>query len=353
MRLEHLCEKIPAWRFQSLLFIYLTTFSSGFGQIGGKHTFEFLNVPYSTRATALGGVQATGTYEDINDLFGNAGSVTDTLANHASFNHAFYYGDIHHSAFAMGFEPKGLGLFTVGIQYLNYGTIDAYDDAGTELGEFSANDYAVGVGHVRQLGFFSLGLNMKLVGSRIDSYHATALLFDLGGIYKHPSEQLFVGLSFRNVGFLISDYTETSNGSSPLDIRLGVTYKPKHMPLRLTLTAHNLSRGDITYKDPGSQVVTMDEAPGAFDRIMRHFIVGTEVLINRNFHLRAGYNHMIRKELRLERQAGASGISYGLMFRIKAFELAYSRSHYHIRGAINQIGATVDLNRYFKKIKIN
>ncbi|MDX5346979.1 MAG: hypothetical protein LPK19_07010, partial [Hymenobacteraceae bacterium] len=85
-----------------------------------------------------------------------------------------------------------------------------------------------------------------------------------------------------------------------------------------------------------------------FDQLARHFVFGGEFLLGKNFHVRAGYNHLRRKELRMEDASGGAGFSMGAMLRIRSFQLDYGRAWYHTAGAANYITVTSNLQSLFK-----
>ena len=323
-----------------------------FGQTGGQHLFDFLNVAGDPKTMALGGKNVSSRFNDINAFVLNPATVNDSLSEHLSLNHTFYYGDINYSQLAFGANVLHSGFWMVGLQYFNYGKIHAYDELEQDLGELDAHDYAITIGHSMTAGDFTLGANMKLAVSDLVGYRASGLLFDLGGVYAYPNADLTIGISIRNFGFMLSQYADENENNTPFDIQLGASYKPAHMPFRFSITADHLTLGDLTYFDPDNPLDLVEEKPSGFDNVMRHFSFGGELILSRNVNLRIGYNYLIRKELRLQSKSGGAGLSYGLMFKLKDLEFAYTRSHYHVAGALNQIGITGDLNHYLAKKKL-
>src|SRR5690606_30809834 len=105
----------------------------------------------------------------------------------------------------------------------------------------------------RTMGVFTLGANLKFAQSYLDSYTASAVLLDIGGIYAHPEKDFTVGMVIKNFGVVVKDYTEGSGSNLPFDVQIGTTFKPQYMPFRFSLTAYNLTRGDIAYFDSGQQ----------------------------------------------------------------------------------------------------
>lgn len=331
-----------------LLFIFFLHSFPAFSQIGGHRSFEFLNIPSNPKLAALAGVNITSSHNDPNMFMANPALLEPTMHNYLSFNYLSYMADVGFSSISYVRDVEKIGTFGVGLVYMNYGNIDGYDEAGNEAGSFMANEFAVTMGGSHKLGNFTLGTNIKLAGSNIASFKANAILFDMGGVFTHPEQDLKIGMVMKNVGFVLDHYIENAKIALPLDVQMGISYKPEHAPVRLSITAFNLYRRDIAYYDPESRFLNNEE-PGKVDNIFRHFTFGTEFILSKNVNLRAGYNHLIRKELKLEQYVGLAGFSFGLLFRIKAFEFAYSNQVYHVAGGAHYFGITSNLNSFFSK----
>ncbi len=319
-----------------------------FGQGGGRSSFDFMNLPSNARLGATGGYNVSANVQDINMIFSNPALISDDWHNHAAFNYLSYHAGISLSSVAYARDFEKYGTWVIGLQYLDLGDFSRTDDTGMDLGEFNAQEYYVVVGRSHQSGNFQLGANLKYANSSIERYTAHAILLDIGGVFIHPEQQLTVGLVLKNFGFLISNYTEESDKNLPFDVQLGMTIKPEHMPFRFTLTAHHLSRPNILYDDPNPGINNFDR-PGVVDKVLGHLVLGTEVLISKNFNLRAGYNHMVNQELRITSGSKGSGFSYGFMVKIKMFEFAFSRATYHTSGGRNFFSIQSNLNSFLVK----
>jgi hypothetical protein len=306
-----------------LLFFLFSTVSS-YAQLGGKRSFEFLQIPASARQAALGGVNVSLADQDVNFFFASPALVSDTLAGMASASYQFYLADVGQAAFAYAHKFRRIGTLSFGVQHLSYGTIQGYDPSGMPLGDFKSGETAWVVSKSHQVGHFRVGANLKLVFSNLAGYRASAVMVDLGGVFIHPQQDLRVGLLIRNLGTTLSEYTDTGDTSLPFDVQAGATFKPEHMPLRFSLTAYALTRKDVTYYDPASG----DDEPGTLDKVLRRINFGAEILFHRNVNLLLGYNYLQHQELKLEEGGGGAGISLGFSARIKAFEFVFSRSGY-------------------------
>ena len=315
--------------------------------MGGKRVFEFLNLPSNARTAALGGVVITATEHDVNMFTANPSLLDSGDVNYLSFNHLGFYADIKYNALTYVGRFKKIGPVGFAVQHLGYGEFESFDASGNSIGTFDAGEIALTISKSHQLGPFVLGANIKYGESRISTYKASALFLDLGGSFKHPERELIVGLNFKSFGIVLSDYTDTDDSRLPFDVQLGLTFKPQYMPFRFTFTAYNLNRSNVAYFD--ESISFAEDEPGQIDQIFRHLNIGTEIVFGKNFQARFGYNHLLRKELRLQNTSGGAGFSYGFMLRIKAFEFSYTNTTYHADGGRSFLTLTTNLNRVFRK----
>lgn len=319
-------------------------------QVGGQRSFDFLNIPGDARTAALGGANVTMAGSDVNGFAQNPALLDSTVHNHLSLSYLNYLGDINFSNLAYARTLKKYGTWAVNLKYIDYGSIVSYDPAGVEMGTFDSNEFVLAIAHSRETGVFSLGGSLKFALSNIAGFKANALLADIGGRFKHPEKDLNVGLVIKNLGVVLKDYDELSQSDLPFDVQLGVSFKPEHMPFRFSATAYHLYQGDIAFFDPRGNINDQEDSePGVADKIFRHTVFAAEFVPSKNFNLRVGYNHLMRRELRLQEASGGAGFSFGVMFRVKAFEFAYSKALYHVAGSTNHLTLTSNFNSLITK----
>jgi len=313
-----------------------------FAQLGGRNSFEFVNVPSNARLAALGGVNVSLTDRDVNFFLANPALTGDTLAGFASANYQFYFADIGNASFTYAHNTKRVGMFAFGVQHLGYGAIKSYDATGQEIGDFNAAETALVIGKSHSISNFRLGANIKTAFSNLAGYRSTALMIDLGGVFIHPKQDLRVGLVMKNLGLTLSEYSSTSSTKLPFDVQAGLTYRPEHfiVPIRFSVTAYHLVKNNVTFNDNST-----DSQPGIFNKVMRRFNFGSELLIHKNVNLMLGYNYRIRQELKLDEVAGGAGISYGFSARIKSFELTVSRSGFITSSAAYAFSLSTNVNK--------
>jgi hypothetical protein len=335
--------------------LYLPFGSPALAQIGGQRAFRFLELPASAKLAGLGGVNVTGQDHDVNMGQANPALLNPLMDKQLSFSHVDYLSDIRQSTLTYVHHHDRFGRWGVGLSYLNYGEFVQRDETGLEEGQFSVHDYVFSVTHSSTIDHFTLGGTAKLAVSSMADYKSVATLLDLGGVFKHPEQELYVGLALKNIGYNLKPFEGGEREPLPFDAQVGVTFKPEHMPFRFSVTAHHLYQFDIVYLDPNKKG-TLDENGEEIkekktfgDKLARHFVVGTELLLSKNFHIRAGYNHLRRRELRLDNRSGGAGLSLGAMIRIRSFAFDYSRAFYHVAGASNYFTITTDMGSLFRR----
>ncbi len=325
-------------------------------QIGGKNTFQFMNIPVDAHTAAVGGATASNMNPSLALTTQNPGLLSDTMNQQAYVSYIPYFADIKASSIGYARKIKGT-MWSSNLTYFNYGEITQTDETGQITGTFRPNDFVLQVGTAKTIAPFTMGANVKFAYSELYSqYKSYGLYADIGGVFKHPKRDFNVGLCVRNLGMPIRNFNKGVKENMPLDIRLGTTYKLEHVPLRLSLTGQHLYKFDIVYLDTvlsktkdleGNDVIPQKTLG---DKILRHFVIGAEFLLSKHIHVRAGYNFLRRKELKLDTKAGATGFSWGIAIKTKRLDFDFSRSIYHLSGGRNWITVTTRLQE-FKRSK--
>ncbi|MCB2378152.1 type IX secretion system protein PorQ [Hymenobacter sp. BT635] len=324
-------------------------------QIGGQQAFSFLNLPPSAKLAGLGGVNVSSRDADGTMLYGNPALLNSEMDGRLALGYVDFLSDIKQSTASYVFNTERAGRFGIGLTYLDYGKFEQFDAAGNSQGQFSVSEYALGVTDAYTSGNFTLAGTLKLAVSGIAGNHSVATLADVGALFKHPTQDFNVGLVVRNAGIQLKPYAGSEREPMPLDVQIGTSFKPEHMPLRISISAHHLQQLDIVYLDPNirgqldenNEEIKPKKSLG--DKIARHFVVGGELILGKNLNIRLGYNHLQRRELRLENSAGGAGISFGAMLRISQFQLDYTRAGYHASGAANYFTVARNIDSLFKK----
>ncbi|GAB4053912.1 type IX secretion system protein PorQ [Spirosoma litoris] len=321
--------------------------------LSGQRIFSFLDLPTHARVAALGGQIATATSPDGSYHLNNPALADSVKDNQLAISLMPYLAAAKYYTLQYGLPIKSQGKWAAGLQYLSYGQFTMTDPAGNTTGTFLANDYALSITHARTEGNFTLGATIKAVGSSIEMYSAFGILADLGGVWRHPKKYLTFGLVAKNVGYLVKNYGSL-DADLPFDLQAGVTLKPEHAPIRLTLTAHHLQRFDISYNDPNLNVRydlsgnPIPQTTSVTEKIARHLNVGVELLVHRNVNLLVGYNHQKHQEGKLTTGGVGAGISFGASVQAKGFQLTYARFTSVPTAGTSQLSLRIDLDRWLK-----
>lgn len=325
-----------------ILIAFLIPFS-GWSQIGGQAGYQSLNLSSNPRAAALGGTTISLADGDLSQFFENPATLDSVSSGNLFFHFNPYFADVFVYSGAYTFNMGNAGTFATGINYINYGSFNLTDEAGNQLGEFRAQDYTIAIGKAHQIGPFTLGANLKLAHSSLESYGSTAILVDVGGIFR-ISKNWTAGMVFENIGGRISEYSEFSTPEIPFDVKLGTSFKPEYMPLRFTITTNSLVQ-----ENPTDDEKPAGRSSKAIDKVWKRMNIGAELLLSKNVQFLIGYNHKRKQDLRLDDTGGGAGLSYGLMVQVKRIEFRFSRATYHAAGGSSFISLRTDLND-FKRI---
>lgn len=337
-----------------LVFLFFIAPIAGFAQLGGLHSYEFLNVPINARSAGIGAENVSLRDQDVNQFHYNPASLNSQMANHFSISYLPFFADIKATSLSYA-TPSKNNVYGIGLTFFDYGEMVRTEANGDVTGDFRVREYALTGAAAHAIGNYVIGGSLKFAGSHLDTYSSLAVLADLGGMFVHPTRQWTVGLVFKNVGYAIKKYNQNTPVNMPFDVQIGTTYKLENLPLRFSITAHHLHQLDIVYLDPNKKVEKdlegneIREEKKLGDQIMRHFVFGGEFLLTKYLNIRFGYNHLRRKELRLKEKSAGAGFSIGGVIRVNAFELAYTRSFYHVRAASNHLTLITNFNSLIRK----
>lgn len=330
-------------------------------QSGGDYVFEFLNLTHSARSTALGGGMVSVVDSDVALAYANPASLNAQMNRQISFNQNFHLAGIRHGFFSYGHHLDKYDITThIGVNYINYGSFTRADEFGTRQGEFDAASTAITLGAGKKINEkFSIGANIKLISSRLESFTSSGAALDIGATYDYPEKLLSFGFVLKNVGLQLSSFSD-GRESLPVDIQLGLSKRFEHLPFRFSIVAHRLHDWSLNYDDPNEQASNIFGEPNAeestisrfTDNFFRHFIFNGEFLLGQqeNFRLRFAYNHLRRKELSVSTFRSLGGFSLGFGFKVKKFVFDYGVGYYHLAGGVNHISISTNLNEWRKKV---
>ena len=325
-------------------------------QTGGTTTYKFLNLTNSARVAALGGNFLTVRDHDLSLALANPSLISPQMHNNLSLNFVDYFAGTSYGFASYGLYVPKAGSFAASMQYYSYGKMDNTDEYGDVLGQFSAGEYAFNIGWGRLLDtVFSIGANLKMIYSGLETYNSFGLAVDVAGSYI-PNETFCASLLFRNIGLQLTSYTPEGTEPLPFEIQAGISKKLAHVPFRYSILLQHLEKWDLTYPDPNAQVdpstgeIPEESGFDAFaDKLMRHIVIGGEFIPAKFLSIRFGYNYLRRQEMKVVTRPGTVGFSWGLGIKVSKFNFSYSRAAYHITGSPNFITIGTNLGEWSKK----
>lgn len=341
----------------SILFFLAVTFAEA--QVGGRSAYNFLNIPVSARATALGGVYNNVYDGDAGLAINNPAMLQPSMHKYMSLGYMPYFAGTHYANFNY-VHNFDFAAFQFGLVNMNYGQNIRYDEFGVEQGLFVVNDMALFSGFGKRLNEkYSVGANAKLVYSQIDNFWSMGMFTDLAGMYIDTAKLFTASLVLSNIGFQLKPYTERNQELMPFDLQIGFSKRFRHLPFRISVMAHNFQRWNMLYDDPNAQPQSnvfgqAQERSGAsvfFDNLARHFSLGGEFELGKALRLGFGYNHQRRAELALDSRGAFSGFSFGFGMKIKRFDIQYALGKYALAGTANQLTFNINLGEQTKTRK--
>jgi hypothetical protein len=276
--------------------------------------FNFLRLPVSAHASALGGDNVTLSDDDATLVFHNPALLNNVSDRTLGLNMMTYMqGAITGSAsYSQMVGERG----TWGLQgrFISYGEMKETSYDNQQMGDFSAKDFAVG-------GTFAYGLTehinggitAKMVASYIGHYNSIAAAVDLGLNYYDPDTEWSIGAVARNLGGQLTAY-EDDFERMPLDLQLGVTKRLIGSPLRLSASLVRLN--DWQYG------------------VGKHLVVGADILLSEQFYVAVGYNALRATEMKISESDGESahgaGLSIGAGMSLQRLKLHVAYAKYHV-----------------------
>ncbi|WP_442870118.1 type IX secretion system protein PorQ [Altibacter sp. HG106] len=335
------------YKFSLIVFLLSTTCWS---QVGGRATYQFLNLVNSPRQAALGGKTVTNyDYDPTQGLF-NPASINPEMDNQLSLNYVNYLGDVNYGTAAYAYLwDRRTQVLHVGATYVNYGTFDGYDELGNATSSFSGGEVALSVGHARNVAFtnFHIGGNLKLISSKLEQYTSFGAALDIGVMYVYEDWDLQITGVARNLGTQITPYENTYE-KLPFEVILGISQTLENVPVRWHFTLENMQRWKVAFANPNRDETdlegnTTEENINFFDHALRHMIFGIELFPESGFNLRLGYNVRRGEELRILEQRAFAGLSGGFSIKLNKVRLSYSYSQYSLAGSSSFFGLNLNL----------
>lgn len=293
--------------------LFLGLFSTILQAQDSQTEYNFLRLPISAHAAALGGNNITIIEDDPSLMFSNpalAASVSDMTVGLSYMNYmkgANYMG----ASFTKAMSDKA--TLAGGIQYMNYGKMKEVDENNVQLGEFNASEIAVEAIFSYELAKNLVGgITGKFITSYIGSYNSIAVGVDLGLNWYDPEHEWSVSAVAKNLGGQVKAYDDNF-GNMPFDLQLGVSKTFAALPVRVSATLVDLTHFNY--------------------RFINHLNLGAEVLLSESLWIGGGYNFCRANDMKIgvgdDESSHGAGFSFGGGINLERFKLNLSYGKYH------------------------
>ena len=296
------------------VFLMMLGISSLHAQNESQTEYNFLRLPVSAHAAALGGDNITVIENDEALIFHNPALLTSVNDKTINLNYMNYMSGANMASASFNRIVKERASWAVSAQYVNYGKMKEVDENNVQTGEFSAKDLSFA-------GYFSYmltnrltgGISARLITSYLGSYNSIGFGVDLGLNYYDSDHEWSLALVLKNLGGQLKAYHDNFE-RMPFDIQMGVTKRFTGTPFRLHATLIDLNHLDYKF--------------------LNHIVVGADVLLTESIWIGGGYNFRRADEMKITTTSGSSshgaGLSCGAGLNLERFKLNLAYGKYHV-----------------------
>ena len=283
-------------------------------QNDSQTSYNFLRLPLSAHAAALGGDNITMTDDDVMMMFHNPALITGTSVGTLGLQYMNYMSGCNNVSAAYNMLVKEKWNIGIGIDYMGYGSIRHTDADNNDMGTYNASEMAFyGTLGYELASNLAGGISLKYVYGNISSYNSMAVAVDLGLNYYLPESEWSFGIAVKNLGGQIMAYDEKFE-ALPLDVQAGVSKRLIGSPVRLSATLSDLNHLDYKF--------------------LNHLCLAAEFIISDEIYVGGGYNFRRADEMKVQEgteglSARGAGLSFGGGINLEKFKinLAYSKLH--------------------------
>ncbi|MBQ7420887.1 MAG: type IX secretion system protein PorQ [Prevotella sp.] len=289
--------------------------------------YNFLRLPVSAHAAALGGENITIIEDDPALMFSNPALAASVSDQSIGLNYMNYMSGANYMGASFTKVLKEKATLAGGVQYMNYGKMKEVDENNVQTGEFSASEIAISAIFSYQLGKNLVGgITAKFITTYLGDYNSMAMGVDLGLNYYDPEREWSLSAVAKNLGGQLKAYEE-DYGKMPFDLQVGVSKTLTGAPFRLSATLTDLTHYDY--------------------RFINHLNLGVDILLSDQIWIGAGYNFRRNDEMKIQstddESSHGAGLSLGAGLNLERFKLNIAYGKYHVSSNSILINAAFSL----------
>lgn len=308
--------------------LILALFAAVAGAQESQTAYNFLRLPISAHAAALGGDNVTIIEDDPSLMFSNPALLSSVSDKSINLNFMTYMAGAKTASASFNRTIGKRASAAVMAQYMDYGSMKQMDENNVQTGEFSAKDIAVSGVFSYILGErFAGGITAKIINSYIGDYSSWAVGIDLGLNYYDPDREWSVSLVAKNLGGQLKAYNDEYE-KMPLDIQLGASKRFAALPFRVSATLVDLNHWDYSF--------------------INHVVAGIDIILSQQIYIAAGYNFRRADEMKIqssddEESSHWAGFSCGAGLQLERFKLQLAYGRYHVSSSSLLVNVTYSL----------
>lgn len=312
----------------------------------GTNSYSYLDISSSSHVYGLGGLNISIVDGDINTIDLNPALLGQEMDNEIGLNYMHYIGSSNLAGVRYAKAAGNRGAWSLGIQYLGYGSMKETDEAGAILGSFSPLDAEFSFTYSHDItDKLRGGIDVKYLYSSYAEFTAMAIATDLGINYYDVDRDLSMSLVLANLGGQIKKFNN-QHENLPFDIRLGWSKTFGDFPIRFSVTAWNLTKWKLPYYETGDGTTTQDLSlkENFKSNLFRHLIFGADFVNNDNFYIGLGYNYKVRTDMSTYSRSILSGFSLCGGIKVKSFDIGIAFAQPHTGATTFMLNLALGLN---------
>ena len=286
--------------------------------------FNFLGLPTSSHATALGGKNISLLEDDISLVWQNPSLLSSVSDRTVGLNFMSFMKGAKAGSAAYSQLHVERGTWGIATQFVGYGSMAETTEFGEILGDMNALDMCVsGLYSYALNDYWVGGVSGKVIYSHYGEFTSCALAVDLGLNYFEEETDFSTSMVLRNMGGQVKAFAD-HHERLPFDMEVGFTKGLGHAPIKVSLTLIDLTRWSKDYFFSVSKQVSAGRV------FTNHFNLGVDIVPARNFYIAAGYNFRRAYEMKAAGASHAAGLSCGAGVYLNKIKLGLSYAKYHL-----------------------
>ena len=312
---------------KNVILAFFVLFSYEIRAQESETVYNFLRLPVSAHAAALGGDNITIDDDDPTMVFHNPALVSNVSDRSLNLNYMSYMEGVKVASASFVKALRQRATWAVEAQYVDYGSMKQTTAENEVIGKVSAKDIAVGGTFTYALSNkIAGGVTAKFVSSSLAGFNSIGMAVDLGLNYLNPELGLSVSAVARNLGGQLKAY-EDDFEKLPFDLQLGVSKRLGQSPLRFSVTMTRLHDWD--------------------DKFVNHLVFGAEAFLADNIWIGGGLNPRRSDEMKISdgetESSHGAGLSFGGGLQLERFKLQLAYGKYHVSASSLIINVTYTL----------